>query len=417
MADAKPIDTLLRGVVDIHVRSELEERLASGKPLRVKVGFDPTRPDLHIGHTVLMQKMRQFQDLGHHLIFLIGDFTAMVGDPTGRNEQRPRLTREEVMASAKTYTEQAFKVLDREKTEVRYNSEWLGKLGPTELVELCAKYTVARMLERDDFSKRYRDGRAIFVHEFMYPLFQAYDSVVLEPDIELGGTDQLFNLLVGRDIMPRYASASGQAGKRGQMVMTTPLLEGINARVENGKVVGAKMSKSANNYVGIDEPPVEMMSKLMLVDDQVIWRYIDLLSGMSLEEIAVTKADAEAGRTSVIAVKEAFAMEMVTRFHDAAAATEALSRRKAVAQGAVPDDAEEVTVHSETETLWIAKALALAGLAKSSSEANRLVQGGAVHVDGKKLEKADSRLELDKGKRYLVRVGSKNRRFAYISVE
>jgi len=416
MADEKPIDTLLRGVVDIHVRAELEERLASGEPLRVKVGFDPTRPDLHIGHTVLMQKMRQFQDLGHHLIFLIGDFTAMVGDPTGRNDLRPRLTREEVMASAKTYTEQAFKVLDREKTEVRYNSEWLGKLGPTELVELCAKYTVARMLERDDFSKRYRDGRAIFVHEFMYPLFQAYDSVVLEPDIELGGTDQLFNLLVGRDIMPRYQSSKGQ-GKRAQMVMTMPLLEGINARMENGKVVGAKMSKSANNYVGIDESPVEMMSKLMLVDDQVIWRYVDLLSAKSLEEIAQTKADTEAGRISVISVKEAFAMEMVTRFHDAAAAADALARRKSVAQGAVPDDAEEVTVSSETETLWIAKALALAGLAKSSSEANRLVQGGAVHVDGKKLAKADSRLELDKGKRYLVRVGSKNRRFAYISVE
>lgn len=410
MADAKPIDTLLRGVVDIHVRAELEERLATGKPLRVKVGFDPTRPDLHIGHTVLMQKMRQFQDLGHHLIFLIGDFTAMVGDPTGRNELRPRLTREEVVSAAETYTQQAFKILDRDKTEVRYNSEWLGKLGPTDLVELCAKYTVARMLERDDFSKRYKENRAIFVHEFMYPLFQAYDSVELESDIELGGTDQLFNLLVGRDIMPRY-------GKQAQMVMTTPILEGINARVEDGKIVGAKMSKSANNYVGIDEPPDEMMSKLMLVDDQVIWRYIDLLSSMSLEEIASTKADFQAGRRSIIEIKEAFAVEIVTRFHDATKAAEALAQRKKVAKGAVPEDAQEVTVSSATETLWIAKALALAGLAKSSSEANRLVQGGAVHLDGKKLVKDDSKLELAKGKRYLVRVGSKNRRFAYISVE
>jgi tyrosyl-tRNA synthetase len=404
-----PIDLLLRGVVDLHVRSELEARLASGKPLRVKVGFDPTRPDLHLGHTVLMQKMRQFQDLGHHVIFLIGDFTAMVGDPTGRNDLRPRLTREDVMAAAATYTDQAFKILDRERTEVRYNSEWLDELEPSDLVELCAKYTVARMLERDDFSKRYKDGRPIFVHEFMYPLLQGYDSVALENDIELGGTDQLFNLLVGRDIMPRY-------GKRAQMVLTTPLLEGINARVEDGKVVGAKMSKSANNYVGVDESPVDMMSKLMLVDDQVIWRYLDLLSEMSNEEIRALRADVEAGRASVIAVKERFACEIVTRFHSAADAEDALSRRRSVAKGDVPDDVEEHSVPADGEALWIAKALSAAGLAKSTSEGARLVQGGAVHVDGRQLKKDDAQLKLAKGQRYLVRVGSKNRKFAYLHV-
>jgi tyrosyl-tRNA synthetase len=264
----RQLETLCRGVVDFHVRAELEERLEEGRPLRIKAGFDPTRPDLHLGHTVLMAKMRQFQQLGHKVVFLVGDFTALVGDPTGRNESRPRLTREEVRAAAETYQAQAFKVLDKSLTEVRYNSEWLDAFTPSDFIELCGKYTVARMLERDDFSKRFAEGRPIFVHEFTYPLLQAYDSVVLECDVELGGTDQLFNLLVGRDLMPRY-------GKRPQIVMTTPILEGTSARVEDGKVVGAKMSKSANNYVGIDEPPFEQLQKLMLVDDGVVWRYME----------------------------------------------------------------------------------------------------------------------------------------------
>ena len=285
----RQIEILTRGVVDLRVRAELLERLGSGKPLRVKAGFDPTRPDLHLGHTVLLQKMRQFQDLGHEVVFVVGDFTAMVGDPTGRNEQRPRLTREEVRAAAETYQTQAFKVLDRERTVVRYNSEWLGKLDPAAMVELCAKYTVARMLERDDFQKRYAEQRAIFVHEFLYPLLQAYDSVALECDIELGGTDQLFNLMVGRDLMPRY-------GLRAQMVLTTPLLEGITARVVDGKVVGAKMSKSSDNWVAIDEPPASMFQKLMLVDDGVIWRYMDLLSARSNEEIAALREEASGGK-------------------------------------------------------------------------------------------------------------------------
>src|SRR3954447_17197964 len=249
------LEILCRGVVDLHVRAELEERLKTGKPLRVKAGFDPTRPDLHIGHAVLMAKMRQFQDLGHQVILLVGEFTAMVGDPTGKSDSRPRLSREEVAASAKTYTDQAFKVLDREKTEIRSNSEWLDKLSPVEIVELMAKMTVSRMLERNDFAKRFAENRPIYQHEFLYPLLQGYDSVALDCDIELGGTDQLFNLLVGRDLMSKY-------GQRPQMVMTTPLLEGIDSKMENGVVVGAKMSKSADNYIGLTEAPLDMHRKV-----------------------------------------------------------------------------------------------------------------------------------------------------------
>jgi len=403
----RQLEILCRGVVDLHVRAELEERLRSGRPLRVKAGFDPTRPDLHLGHTVLMQKMRQFQDLGHTVIFLVGDFTAMVGDPTGRNELRPSLTREAVLDASKTYQAQAFKVLDRDKTEVRYNTEWLDKMSPWDLVELGAKYTVARMLERDDFSKRFADKRPIFIHEFLYPLLQAYDSVKLACDIELGGTDQLFNLLVGRDLMPRY-------GLPGQMVMTTPLLEGTDARLVDGKITGKKMAKSADNYIGIDEPPFEMLQKLMLVDDAVVWRYMDLLSARSTEEIAALQADVLAGRADVVKVKELFAQEIVTRFHSAEAAEGALGRRQKVARDGRPDHIDEIDVAAEGDAVLIGKALHLAGLSASSSEGARLVKGGGVHVD-EVVEKDDKR-KLDKGKRYLVRVGSKNRRFAWLTV-
>lgn len=399
-------EILCRGIVDLHVKAELMERLASGKPLRVKAGFDPTRPDLHLGHTVLMQKMRQFQDFGHQVIFLVGDFTAMVGDPTGRNELRPPLSREEVRAAAETYQAQAFKVLDKEKTEVRYNSEWLEKLDPYAMIDLGAKYTVARILERDDFKKRLEEQRPIHVHELLYSLFQGYDSVALDCDVELGGTDQLFNLLVGRDLMPRY-------GKRAQIVMTTPILEGTTARVENGKIVGAKMSKSANNYVGITEPPFDMLQKLMLVDDGVVWRYMELLSAKTNEEIAALRAEVEQGR-SVIEVKELFAQEIVTRFHSHEDAVAALERRRHVAKGETPDDVQEAKVKADGDELWIAKAMSLAGLAKSTSEAARLVKGGAVHVDG---AAAPEQLKLKKGARYLVRVGSKNRVFRYLVVE
>jgi tyrosyl-tRNA synthetase len=405
----RQIEILCRGVVDLHVHTELEERLRSGRPLRVKAGFDPTRPDLHLGHTVLMQKMRAFQDLGHTVIFLVGDFTAMVGDPTGRNELRPSLTREAVMEAAETYQAQAFKILDRARTEVRYNSEWLDKMGPWEIIELGAKYTVARMLERDDFEKRFKEQRPIFIHEFLYPLLQAYDSVKLACDVELGGTDQLFNLLVGRDLMPRY-------GLPGQLVMTTPLLEGTDARVVDGKITGKKMSKSSDNYIGIDEPPFEMLQKLMLVDDALLWRYLELLSARPSEEITAHKADVAAGRTGVIAVKELFAQEIVTRFHSAEAAVAALERRHNVAGGGLPDHIDEVAVLTEggTDGLFIGKALALAGLAASNGEGARLVKGGAVHLDGEVVK--DDKAKLEKGKRYLVRVGSKNRRFAWLTV-
>ena len=399
---------LCRGVVDVHVRADLEERLKEGRPLKIKAGFDPTRPDLHLGHTVLMQKMRQFQDLGHEVTFLVGDFTAMVGDPTGRNELRPPLSREDVRAAAETYTAQAYKVLDRSRTVVRYNSEWLDQLTPSAFIELGAKYTVARMLERDDFSKRYAEQRPIYVHEFLYPLLQAYDSVAMECDVELGGTDQLFNLLVGRDLMPRYK-------KRPQIVMTTPILEGIHAKVENGKVVGAKMSKSADNYVAINEPPFEMFQKLMLVDDQVVWRYMELLSSKSALELAALRESASKGAADIIAVKEGFASEIVTRFHTAEAAREALERRRGVAAGALPDDVEEIAVALEGTEIWLAKAIATAGLAKSSSEAARMIQQGAVHLDGAKLGAADEKRKVGPG-RYLVRVGSKNRRFAHLLI-
>lgn len=405
----RQLDILCRGIVDLHVRAELESRIAEGRPLRVKAGFDPTRPDLHLGHTVLMQKMRQFQELGHHVIFIVGDFTAMVGDPTGKSESRPRLTREEVVQAAETYKEQAFKVLDRDRTEVRYNSEWLNRdLDPARMVELCAKYTVARMLERDDFSKRFAEQRPIHIHEFLYPLLQAYDSVAIDADIELGGTDQLFNLLVGRDLMPRY-------GKRAQMVMTTPLLEGTDARVVDGKIVGAKMSKSANNYVGITEPPFEMLQKLMLVDDQVIWRYFELLSARSNEEIAALRETVQRGEKGIIAVKEDFAVEIVTRFHDAEAARAALERRRSVAAGGLPENIEEIHVQSDKETIFLGKALSLARLAPSTTEAGRLAKGGAVHVDGQVIK--DERHALAKGQRYLIRVGSKNRRFAHLIID
>lgn len=407
LSPSEQTNILCRGIVDLHVRAELEERLATGRPLLVKAGFDPTRPDLHLGHTVLMQKMRQFQDLGHTAIFVVGDFTAMVGDPTGRNELRPRLTREEVLAAAETYQTQAFKVLDRERTIVRYNSEWLGKLGTAELIELCARYTVARMLERDDFSKRYADGRPIFIHEFLYPLLQAYDSVELRCDVELGGTDQLFNLLVGRDLMPRY-------GVPAQIVITTPILEGTGARVENGKVVGAKMSKSAGNYIGVDEAPFEQLQKLLLIDDGVIWRYLELLSTQSSEEIAALRRAVEGGEQNVIAVKEAFALEIVTRYHSREAAEAALTRRHEVAKGGLPDEIEELSVNAEGPTVALSKALALTGLVKSGSEGARMIKAGAVRLGEEPVK--DERHVLAKGERYLVRIGTKNRRFAWLTV-
>jgi tyrosyl-tRNA synthetase len=402
---------LTRGVVDLHVRAELEQRLAesraTGKPLRVKAGFDPTRPDLHLGHVVLLQKMRQFQDLGHVAIFLVGDTTAMVGDPTGQNELRPRLTREEVRTAAKTYTDQAYKVLEGTKVEERFNSEWLEKLAFADVVELMAKTTVSRMLERKDFGERFAQHKAIYQHEFLYPLMQGYDSVALECDIELGGTDQLFNLLVGRDIMPKY-------GKREQMVMTTSLLEGTDARIENGKIVGKKMSKSADNYIGIQEAPIDMFRKVMQIDDAVIFRFFELLSSLTNAQIEQLHADKRAGRDPR-EIKALFACEIIERFHSKNAADKAAREFEIVyGKDAVPSEIPTVEVKTELATLWIAKALSAAGLVKTTSEGKRLVEQGGVEID--QLRVTDANHQLEPNRSYLVRVGAKNRRFARIHV-
>ena len=408
---------LTRGIVDLHVRAEFEERLVaskkSGTPLRVKAGFDPTRPDLHLGHAVLLQKMRQFQDCGHVAIFIVGEFTAMVGDPTGANDQRPRLSREQVREAAESYKEQAFKVLDAnpERVEVVYNSTWLDALKPSELVELMAKMTVARMLERNDFGLRFKENRPIFQHEFLYPLLQAYDSVAIKADIELGGTDQLFNLLVGRDLMPRY-------GLRGQMVMTTPILEGTDARFEKGaddvtRIVGKKMSKSADNYIGIQEDPLAMFRKVMQIDDDVIFRYFELLSARTNEEIAALKAERASGKNPM-EIKALFATEIITRFHDAAAAAHAAAEfGRVYGADAVPDDVATHEIAIDQPTLWIAKALSSAGLVKSTGEGKRLVEQGGVEVDEVRVSNAQHQLAPGE---YLVRVGSKNRRFCRIKV-
>ncbi len=397
-----------RGVVDLAQADELEKRLALGRPLRVKAGFDPTRPDLHLGHTVVMQKMRQFQDLGHTVIFVVGDYTAMVGDPTGQNELRPRLTQGEVMDAALTYQEQAFKVLDRTKTEIRYNSEWLSKFSPLDFIELAAKMTVARVLERDDFAKRFAARRPIYLHEFLYPLLQAYDSIALECDVELGGTDQLFNLMVGRDLMPRYGQAA-------QIVMTMPLLEGTDARLENGHVVGAKMSKSKDNYIGITEAPIVIFRKVMQIDDAIVWRYFDLLSSRSADDVAALKSDVIAGR-SPLEIKALLATELISRFHSVEAAIEAQGEFEVTyIRDGTPDQVPEVRVATQGDTLWIAKALSMAGLVKTTSEGKRLVEQGGVEVDGQRI--SDPQYQLARGGRYLIRAGSKNRRFANVVVE
>jgi tyrosyl-tRNA synthetase len=409
---AEQLALLERGIVDFHVRAELEQRLQesyrSGKPLRVKAGFDPTRPDLHLGHTVLLQKMRQFQDLGHTAIFLIGDFTAMVGDPTGQNESRPRLTRDEVNRAAETYLTQAFKVLDERKVELRRNSEWLDRMTMVDAVELMAKFTVSRMLERKDFAARFAEQRAIHQHEFLYPLLQGYDSVALECDVELGGTDPLFNLLVGRDLMGKY-------GKRPQIVMTTPILEGIDARIVNGHVTGKKMSKSADNYIGIQEPPEAMFRKAMQIDDDVVFRFFELLSARSNEDIAALRRDRAAGRNPM-EIKALFARELVERFHGAAAAEHAASEFERVySKDAVPDEVPSIDVvpaaGGVAELAW---ALKQANLVASTSEARRLVEQGGVEVDGARV--TDPKARLEPGSEHLVRVGSKNRRFARIRV-
>jgi tyrosyl-tRNA synthetase len=377
---------LKRGAVDVVVEADLLARLErskeSGKPLRVKVGFDPSAPDLHLGHTVLLGKMRQFQDLGHEVVFVIGDFTGMIGDPTGRSKTRPQLTRPEIEANAETYKEQAFKILDPDRTVVRFNSDWLGKLGAEGIIRLAARYNVARMLERRDFRQRYEAGESIRIHEFLYPLAQAYDSVHLEADVELGGTDQLFNLNVGRDIMPEY-------GLPPQIVLTTPLLEGTDGT--------EKMSKSLGNAIGITEPPRDIFGKIMSIPDVLMWRYLILCTPRPLEEIERLEREVESGRLNPRDVKAGLGREIVTRFHSEAAAAAASEEFDRVfSRGEVPDDIPEVVLPpghpclqppgpDGRPVLHLTPLLADQGLAASRSAARRLLAQGAVRVDGDKV--------------------------------
>lgn len=398
---------LERGVVDLHVREELLARLREGRPLKVKAGFDPTRPDLHLGHTVLMNKMRQFQELGHEVIFVVGDFTAQIGDPSGRNVTRKVPTRDEIVEGARTYAEQAFKILDRERTRIVYNGEWLGAMRFDDVIRLAGKYTLARMMERDDFKKRWQEHASISLHELLYPLAQGYDSVHLECDVELGGTDQLFNLLVARELMREW-------GQRPQIVMTTPILEGLSARFEDGRIVGDKMSKSLDNYVAVNEPPSEQLGKLMSVSDELMWRYYELLSSESREEIARRRRACASGEMNPRDAKMALAAEIVTRYHGADAARAAQEGWEAqFSRREVPADMPERTVKTDGEDIWLPKALAEAGLVKSSSEGRRRVEQGGVEVDGERI--TDAKATLARGKKYVVKAGK--RAWAVIAVE
>jgi tyrosyl-tRNA synthetase len=395
------MEIIRRGSVEILVETELEEKLQKsideGRPLRIKAGFDPTAPDLHIGHTVLIQKLKQFQDLGHEICFLIGDFTGMIGDPTGKNETRKALTREDVLANAQTYKTQVFKILDPEKTRVVFNSEWMGEMSAADLISLAARHTVARMLERDDFHKRYTGNLPISIHEFLYPLVQGYDSVALEADVELGGTDQKFNLLVGRELQKQY-------GQRPQCVLTMPLLEGLDGV--------QKMSKSLNNYIGIAEAPKDIYGKVMSISDELMLRYYELLSDVDLEMLGQIKkgvAGQEGGRHPMES-KKALAHELVARFHDESAAVSAAQGFvQQFAQKEIPEDIPVYEPES-SEPIWICKLLCDAGLVASNGEARRLVKQGGVRIDGAKVE--DGSLELEPEGEFVLQAGK--RRFARI---
>ena len=386
-----------RGAHEILVEEELVSKLKEGRPLRIKAGFDPTAPDLHLGHTVLINKLRQFQDLGHEVMFLIGDFTAMIGDPTGKSATRPPLSRDQVIENAKTYEHQIFKILDPEKTTVLFNSSWMGEMSAADLIQLAARHTVARMLERDDFDKRYKGGQPIAVHEFIYPLVQGYDSVEMKADVELGGTDQKFNLLVGRQLQEAY-------GQKPQVTLTMPILEGLDGV--------QKMSKSLNNYVGINDAPDEMFGKLMSISDELMWRYFELLSFRPMSEIEGFRQEIEQGKNPRD-VKFLLAEELIARFHDEVAATTARENFIARFQkGAMPDEMEELTLAADAETMPIANLLHKAGLVQSTSEAMRMIQQGAVRIDGERVE--DKKLEIAVGSCSVYQVGK--RRFARVSV-
>ena len=386
-----------RGTEEILPEGGLRTKLSRGKPLVVKAGFDPTAPDLHIGHTVLINKMRQFQVLGHEVVFLIGDFTGMIGDPSGKNATRPPLSAEEIAENATTYESQIFKILDPDKTRVDFNSRWMGAMDAAGLIRLASHHTVARMLERDDFSKRYAGGQPISIHEFLYPIVQGYDSVALKADVELGGTDQKFNLLVGRQLQQDY-------GQEPQVVMTTPLLEGLDGV--------QKMSKSLGNYIGITDPPAEMFGKLMSISDDLMWRYFEVLSFRSLEDIAALKKSVDEGMNPRDAKFE-LGIEIVARFHDEASADAA--RQEFIdrfRQGAMPTDMPELTLATEGGTLGIAHLLKGAGLVSSTSEAFRMIKQGAVRIDGERIE--DRSLELAAGTSNVYQVGK--RKFARVSL-
>ena len=391
MTDTKTALALIaRGTDEITKLEELEERLELDRPLRVKVGFDPSAPDLHIGHTVVINKMRQFQDLGHTVIFLIGDFTGLIGDPTGKNATRKPLTPEQIQENAETYAKQVFKILDPDKTEVRFNSEWLNQLGSAGMVRLAAKYTVARMLERDDFEKRYKNNQPIAIHEFLYPLAQGYDSVMLECDVEMGGTDQKFNLHVGRHLQQHYNQPP-------QVIITLPLLEGLDGV--------QKMSKSLGNYVGITEPPGEMFGKLMSISDELMWRYFDLLSFRSNQDIADLKADVTGGRNPRD-IKFLLCEEIIERFHSTDAAVAA--REEFIArfqQGQMPEDMPEKTFETAGEGIGIAAALSQCGMTSSNSEAFRMIAQGGVRIDGEKI--SDRTLRLEPGFTGILQVGKR----------
>ncbi len=386
---------ITRGADEVLLMDDLKEKLNRGKPLRIKAGFDPTAPDLHIGHTVLINKMRQFQELGHEVIFLIGDFTGLIGDPTGKNATRPPLTREEILENAKTYEKQIFKILDPDRTKIMFNSEWMEKLGAAGLIQLAAKHTVARMLERDDFNKRYSSGQPISIHEFLYPLAQGYDSVAMKADVELGGTDQKFNLLVGRQLQQQY-------GQEPQVVVTMPLLEGLDGV--------NKMSKSLGNYIGIDEAPEEIFGKVMSISDDLMWRYFELLSFRPMSEIEEFQRKVEVG-DNPRDIKFILAEELIGRFHNKEAATAARnSFINRFRKGAMPENITEIALDLTEEGMPIANVLKNAGLVTSTSDALRMVRQGAVKIDGEKL--GDSSFIVRRGTSCVYQVGK--RRFAKV---
>ena len=396
MQDDVLID-LLRGADEVLIKQELIEKLKEGRPLRIKAGFDPTAPDLHLGHTVLINKLKQFQDLGHEVMFLIGDFTGMIGDPTGKNVTRKPLTREEVIHNAKTYEEQIFKILDSNKTRVMFNSSWMNAMSSADLIQLAAKHTVARMLERDDFSKRFKGGQSIAIHEFLYPLIQGYDSVEMKADVELGGTDQKFNLLVGRQLQEAF-------GQKPQVVITMPILEGLDGV--------QKMSKSLNNYIGIADVADEMFGKIMSISDEVMWRYFELLSFRPMAEINSWKLECIEG-ANPRHYKVKLAQEIIERFHDGKAAVKALENFEARFQrGAMPDEIDEIELKIQGSSFCIANLLKESGLTSGTSDAIRLINQGAVKIDGEKV--SDAKLEISINTQNIYQVGK--RKFAKVKL-